>query len=136
LAAAVSGGCGGRSPPATGGAQHHARIKLTAASGPLTLVMTVTPARTVPGEPVSFIISIRDRAGTGALGYQLDFGDGASSGNVTPLFCRALPALPEHESWTVRHRYRSPGRYRFLVHGHANCSPYRITATADVGVGG
>lgn len=105
---------------------------LTATSGGLTLTLTVTPTRAAPGATVRFTISLRDPNAAGALGYQLEFGDGDNRQSVTPQFCRSLPRPTVRETWTLHHRYRYPGFYHASVDGYTNCSPTRVAGTINV----
>ena len=106
----------------------------TVSSGGLSVTLTVAPTRAAPGAAIEFKVSVADRKATGALGYVLHFGDGASRANPIPLFCRAGPGSPTHETWRFVHHYARAGVYHASAYGFANCKPAHVTARASVAI--
>jgi hypothetical protein len=100
----------------------------------LVLTFAVDPTAATPGQMVTFTVTLRETAPRGALGYALQFGDGSGSQSVPKPSCRADPGPPKQQTWTLHHRYRSPGVYRASVLGHASCSTLHIAQTIAVAV--
>jgi len=84
---------------------------------------------------VQFTVKARESQAPGALGYQLDYGDGTSDRNVVAQFCRAEPAPADEETWQLSHRYSSAGRYTATVTVSANCTSDRATTTLNLTAG-
>jgi len=95
----------------------------------------ILPARADRGAPVTVQLRMADGGAGGALGYQLDFGDGSASANAVPQFCQASPRTQERESWHFVHRYSRSGLYRISVVGRVNCTDVRASTAVSVSIG-
>ncbi len=80
--------------------------RATAPSGGLAVTLVATPMRAKAGSPVQFKLTAYAPHAPGALGYQLRFGDGTSTHNVTPQFCVAGRGAPTRQTWRLSHRYK------------------------------
>jgi hypothetical protein len=105
----------------------------TATAGGLTVTVSVSPPHAAPGQAVQFVVSARDAVAHGVLGYQLSFGDGTSTHNVTPLLCTATTS-PAAETWSLTHAYAASGTFTADATVSANCTPDRATASVGVTV--
>jgi hypothetical protein len=108
------------------------RPGITATDGRLSITLSITPVRAVPGAAVEFNLSVAARAAKGALGYVVRFGDGSISTIPIPMYCLAGPGRPEHQAWRLSHRYTRAGTYDVSATGFANCGSGRATVTASV----
>jgi len=104
-----------------------------ATSGSLTVTLTASPSHVAPDQEVEFVVSARDSRAHGVLAYQLTFGDGAGTHNVTPLLCTAT-AAPQEETWGLSHAYGANGTYTVSATVSANCTPDRATASVALTV--
>jgi hypothetical protein len=103
-------------------------------SGSLAVTLTAAPMRAKAGSPVRFELTAYAPRASGALGYQLRFGDGTSTHNVTPQFCVAGRGVPTRQTWHLSHRYKAAGRYRVSASVSVNCSSDFGTAGVVVDV--
>lgn len=80
-------------------------------------------------------ISVRgsDTQARGALHYDISYGDGTSSRELSPQFCSALPRSVQR-TWSFSHRYADEGTYRIRVTVGAICSSGTATASVEVKV--
>jgi hypothetical protein len=103
-----------------------------ATSGGLAVTLSAAPAHATSGSSVGFTLKATETRATGALHYEVAFGDGATSANPTPLFCRAGPGRPSSQTWSLTHHYATPGTYTVTATVGVNCSPDRTTVTLNV----
>jgi PKD repeat protein len=82
---------------------------------------------------VQVVVSASDAVAHGVLAYQVAFGDGSATHDVTPMLCTAA-AAPQHRTWTATHTYGSRGAYTVSATVSANCTPDRATASVPVRV--
>ena len=81
---------------------------------------------------VHFTISASASEAPGALHYVVAYGDGHTAANTTPLFCRAAPGGPEHQTWTLAHTYAKAGRYTVTATVGVTCSSHRAGVTLRI----
>lgn len=138
-------GCGGstdtvtaKEAPVLGGEAAYTRpasARATARSAGLAVTLTATPTRAKTGSPVAFNLTVYVPYASGALGYQLRYGDGTSAGQgAVPLFCIEGGGAPRHQTWRLTHRYKAAGRYRVSAIVYVNCTSDHATATVAVDV--
>ncbi len=124
-----------RSRPAPiSGPASNSTTSITVSSVGLRISLKVSPERVVPGAVVAFRLHLAASHAVGALGYQLNFGDGTSRANPIPMYCLAGAGVAAHETWRFNHQYRKAGVYHVSVVGFVNCSPARATARATIAV--
>lgn len=104
----------------------------TVGSGGLTVTLMATPKRSKVGSSVEFNATAYERHARGAIGYQLLYGDGATTPpSVLPQFCLVKPR-PAHKTWRLSHRYTSPGKYTVSLSVDVNCTRDHATASVTV----
>lgn len=115
--------------------QQSASSRATARSGGLAVTLTAIPGRAKTGSPVEFNLTAYAPHAPGAIGYQLRYGDGASTAqNTVPLICVAGRNTPTRQTWHLTHHYRAAGRYRVSASVFVNCTSDHATATVGVDV--
>ena len=95
----------------------------------LVLSLTVKPQPANVGAVVKFDLYLSATHAKGALGYVLQFGDGATSQNPVPMFCLAGLGRAAHETWQLSHRYARSGTFKIVASGYVNCGPGRISTS-------
>jgi hypothetical protein len=110
---------------ASGGSQ-----TVMASTADLDVTMTVSPLRGPAGTSVGFSVTANASHATGALGYQLSYGDGTTAQNPVPQFCTAGGGNVSNSAWTLTHRYAAAGSYATTVHVFVNCSGDAVTTAA------
>jgi hypothetical protein len=100
--------------------------------GGLTITLTARPTRPQVGSLVELDATAYERHAQGAIGYQLNYGDGtASPPSVLPQFCLATPR-PAHRTWRFSHRYSATGEYTVSLNVDVNCTSDHARATLKV----
>ena len=105
---------------------------VTVGSVGLRISLKVSPERVAPGAVVAIRLRLDASHAVGALGYQLNFGDGTIRANPIPMYCLAGAGVAAHETWRFDHRYGKVGVYHVSVTGFVNCSSARAVARATV----
>jgi hypothetical protein len=101
-------------------------------NGGLTIALTVDPIRGTAGQTVRFILNAKEAQATGALFYNITYGDGESGSFVTPAVCKAGPGKPATQVWNLPHTYATPGTYTATVTVGVNCSDDKATTSVAV----
>ena len=104
-------------------------LRAVAESDGVRVVVTAVGSGTAA--TVHFTVSAAVAHARGALGYDVAFGDGTSTGNPVPQFCVAGNGIPRHAVWHLAHRYAA-GSYHVTVTVRVNCT--RAAATARLTV--
>jgi hypothetical protein len=78
-------------------------------------------------------VSAHEANASGALSYQVGYGDGTVDQAAAPLFCRS-PSAPESQTWSLSHSYTAAGSFTVSATVTANCTSGRATASLAVGV--
>jgi PKD domain len=120
--------------PLGGAEKQSALARGTVHSGDLTVTLTATPGRAKTSATIQFKVTASAQRASGALGYQLRYGDGTSAENVVPQFCIAGRGTPVLQAWHLSHRYKVAGHYRVSVSVDVNCSGEHGSATAVVSI--
>lgn len=107
----------------------------TAHAEGLAVTLTATPDRVRRGAAVRLLLSARAKHATGALYYELAYGDGTKAPPVViPEYCRAGNPPPATASWHFSHRYRSAGHYRVSAVVAVNCGGGHVRVSLPVTV--
>jgi hypothetical protein len=96
------------------------------------VTLTAISAVVSPGVTVRFLARAQESHATGALSYQLLYGDGTSDQAATPALCRPGAGVPAQETWRLTHHYRAAGSYSAAVTVQAQCTTDRAMATVPV----
>ncbi len=94
------------------------------------LRVTVTATGSGTSAVVHYAVTATDADARGALGYDVEFGDGTGTSDAVPQFCTAT-GTARHALWHLAHRYAA-GTYRVAVSVRANCSAAAATARLTV----
>jgi hypothetical protein len=101
----------------------HSRSKSASAHADgLTVTLSATPDRVKPRSTVKLQLSVHAKHASGALDYQLAYGDGSNAPPIViPEYCLAGNPPPASASWHFSHIYRSAGIYDVSATVEVNC---------------
>lgn len=125
----VPGSASTRVPATTLPGGGHQTVSATATD--LDVTMSVTPLRGPAGTSVGFSVTANATDATGALGYQLSYGDHTTDQNAVAQFCTSGNGSVSNGAWSFSHRYAAAGTYPASVRVFVNCSSHEVT-TATV----
>lgn len=105
---------------------------VTATDGGLTFQVTAAPTHGPVTTAVVFTIVASATHATGALHYDVQYGDGTSDADAVPEYCVAAPGPAASQTWMLSHQYKAAGTYTVSITVAVNCSGQSATATMTV----
>jgi hypothetical protein len=131
---ASASGAVGSSQKGAGGPQISSTTRARSSTDGISVQVFGSPLPATTAVAVRFRVQAEVQHAHGALSYDLSYGDGTTSSNVTPDICLGGAGSTRKMTWGLRHRYGKPGTYHLAVTVRAVCSPGRVTARMTIDV--